>query len=457
MNGVTLYSVVRLNLVPVGENAATEDRTAIAQFFKNLEVLADTDRLQAVILSAMAFTFVIWVISALSLLIAFILYILIVWHHVPSSDGSLSNYCRRKADTRLDRIISKTTKKAIEKQEVKRRREEEKAVKKGEPRPGQLSRQPTLPQLSSDDSDFGRPPSPALSRADTVSTFHTSSASEKQPNLPNIQPRPSGPSRTFTQSSVSSYGSTAPLLSQAGRMEQDVPPMPSMNRNESYGRPPMSRTTTGNSSRSYATANQSNMRPPMPGAAGYGYGRNSPAQSTNSNYSTYNPGRANPNQRNLAPNPSESSFRSYDNSMNNGRDQNYEMNPVVTPVSAARRPTYVSQDPSEGGYGRHRAQTPYHRAQTATPGSMQRRDVSSPLPNNGSFNRPEQMRSVTDPAPYRPYNGPPRPVASTPYPGNRPGGGPPRGAAQTPYPRNPPGAGPPGQSGQSNWSSEQGW
>lgn len=422
----------------------------------------------------MAFTLVIWVISALGLLIAFILYILIVWHYVPTSDGSLADYCRRKVDSRLDRIVSKTTKKAIEKQEAKRIRDEAKAVKKGEQRPGQLLRQPTLPTLS-EDSDSTRLPSPTLSRVDTVSTLHgpsrmntmttVSTMASRQPNLPNIEPRPSGPSRTMTESSTysaRSFSSTAPLLPQAGTMgRQDAPPMPSLNRLESFGRPAMGRSMTGNSSRSFTPASQTQMAHlPRPNPAFGANGRNSPASSLNGNESGYNNRPPHPNnrrrmgdQRIYTPYSSETHSRStvnnayYENrAAHGGYDHAYEMSPVVSPVSATSRPAYFDTGPAGNNLYNDRTRTPFQRAQTATPAAMpptgqhsavQRRDVSTPLPDcEPGYERPGPTRSATAPVPHGFYQASLRGVTTTPLPTDRPDAS---------------------QLGQSNWRAERGW
>src|SRR5437762_3483655 len=97
---------MQLNLIPQGKNAAPEGASPVRQFFINIEVLAEKDKRQAVILFAMLFTVVIWVFAMLSLAISVVLYLLFLWHHIPSSDGSLTAYCRRKINTRLARIVT---------------------------------------------------------------------------------------------------------------------------------------------------------------------------------------------------------------------------------------------------------------------------------------------------------------------------------------------------------------
>jgi hypothetical protein len=104
---------LQLNLIPEGSNAAPNGTSSVAQFFINIKALADKNLQQAVILFGMLFTLIIWVIAALSLMISVILYLIFLWHHIPSEDGSLKRYCRRKINRRLERIVRKKTAKAL--------------------------------------------------------------------------------------------------------------------------------------------------------------------------------------------------------------------------------------------------------------------------------------------------------------------------------------------------------
>ncbi|TKA79971.1 hypothetical protein B0A49_01390 [Cryomyces minteri] len=171
VNAMTLYAVMQADLVPVGKHAATQGHTAVVQFFINVGILADTNKEQAVILFTMLFTLTVWVFSALCLIIAALCYISFLWHYIPSSDGRLSVYCRRKVDSRLEKIISVKVKKALERQDAKRRREEQRALKNGEGNIP-LSKNPTLPVLPTtpvlnDD----KLPDFALLRKDAGTTF----------------------------------------------------------------------------------------------------------------------------------------------------------------------------------------------------------------------------------------------------------------------------------------------
>ncbi|MBN6743396.1 hypothetical protein JKG47_23645, partial [Acidithiobacillus sp. MC6.1] len=87
-----LYSVFKAKLDPT---EASGVGSTILTFFKNIGILASEEHQQAVILSGMVFTLVIWIFAALSLIIALILYLLFLWHYIPNADGGLSGYCER--------------------------------------------------------------------------------------------------------------------------------------------------------------------------------------------------------------------------------------------------------------------------------------------------------------------------------------------------------------------------
>lgn len=266
VNALTLYSVMKLNLIPQGEHAAKDGRTPIAQFFVNVQALADSNKEQAVILFGMLWTLVIWVISAINLAVAVIMYLLFLWHHIPIADGGLSAYCRRKINGRLKKIVGAKMDKALAKENELRQREEAKGD-----RPGEIKRQPTIPIMDSLSEDK-LPNMPMLSRQTTQTTLPPYSSPpptarsdagfdfgfERQPTLPDLvfsDSRPLPPSRTTTQSSArsnASYASNAPLMGAAngmgygpqGRTQSPVsPPLPS-----GYdSRPPMNRSMTGHS------------------------------------------------------------------------------------------------------------------------------------------------------------------------------------------------------------------
>lgn len=253
----------QLNLLPSGENAPKNGHNGIQQFWQNLEVLANKNQRQVVILAAMLYTFVIWVISAILLAVAAILYILFLWHYLPSNAGGLSKYCKRKIDARLAKIVSKKTRKALEKAAAKDRKEERQALKRGE-----TFAKATLPgvDVDSDTSSIFSGTTtlskPTLNRTATFDTVATpTSALARQPTLPDLDDdesimhgRPGLP-RTGTNTS---FASNAPLLDNGGAMGYSEEPSSATTMDRDYfnsspagfhpGPPP--RSFTGMSQRS---------------------------------------------------------------------------------------------------------------------------------------------------------------------------------------------------------------
>ncbi|OBT72579.1 hypothetical protein VF21_08144 [Pseudogymnoascus sp. 05NY08] len=253
INALTLRSVYIAQLDPKNKDAAT----SILQFFKNFGILADQDKKQAVVLSGMVFTLVIWIFAALSLLLAMLFYLLFLWHYIPNGDGGLSGYCERKINGRLQKIVSVKINKAIEDEERKRVKANQKAFKNGE-KPT-LGRQATLPTLF-DTKDDKLPTMPMLNRNDTTSTLpaYTSrpgTPSSQQPKLPDFelsnmdQKRPV-PSRLNTATSASSYGASSGLVANAAdmgysRTGSPAPPMPGQEGTNGMPFPAPQRTMTG--------------------------------------------------------------------------------------------------------------------------------------------------------------------------------------------------------------------
>lgn len=276
VNALTLYSVMQLNLIPEGKHAANHGNTAVAQFFINIRVLANSNTQQAVILFSMLFTLVIWFISALSLAIAALMYILFLWHHIPSKDRGLSGYCRRKIDTRLSKIVGVKVRKALERNDTIRR----KGVNVAGGRPS-MKRQPTIPDLQTTFEDK-LPEMPMFSRHPTQATLagfptrpstpegHSMAELHRQPTGPHTKPFP--PSRTATQSSANSYTSftsTAPLIRQESNTSYGFPiptrspaPLTPDDRYGDFERPPLVRSVTGDSQGTRQTYNP--MSRPLP-------------------------------------------------------------------------------------------------------------------------------------------------------------------------------------------------
>ena len=206
---------------------------------------------QAAILFGMLYTLIIWLFSAFSLAAAILCYIFFLWHHIPSSDGGLSSYCRRKIDKRLQKIVMKTVNTALAKEDKKRALNDLAKVGVVGTATSDVKRQPTLPILDADaeptlpsvsrtvtddiispfgtrpDSPFSaRPASPFGTRPSTATgtTRSASALGSREPTLPSVLGdgrRPNAPSRQTTNTSVNSdasYASDAPLMSQAGEM-----------------------------------------------------------------------------------------------------------------------------------------------------------------------------------------------------------------------------------------------
>lgn len=262
VNALTLKGLLTDDLL----NTQSDQRNSFDQFWYNVEQVADRNHVEAAVYCSMLFTLVIWVFSALSLIISGILYILFLWHYIPRADGSLSSYCKRKVDRRLAKIVEHKVKAAIEKEQKKaaknERKQELKRQKTGEsplPQAPGFKAQPTLPtlgdspELTKDDKlpDFG------LVRQDTsnssVSSLPPYSAqpptrngnpTQRQPTLPDINTNvhPGMPARSGTGTSqwsaAPTYATDAPLLANAGYAGEpdDMPGMPpsAISRQDSY-------------------------------------------------------------------------------------------------------------------------------------------------------------------------------------------------------------------------------
>jgi len=180
------------------------------QKFWAAAVQYSNNKFQTAVFFGMVFTIIIWVISFIGLAIAFILYVMFLWHHIPRQDGGLRGYCKRKVDKSVGKIVSAKIKKALEKEQ------QQQGNKKGAKRrdvlpdaPIDSKRQPTVPILG--DEESGLPP--YASRPETPSSMF-----DRQPTLPGDMPgfaRPGMPGRTATGVSNMSHGSDAPLLSGA--------------------------------------------------------------------------------------------------------------------------------------------------------------------------------------------------------------------------------------------------
>jgi hypothetical protein len=304
VNGATLWAVFQAKLDPKAPDAGT----SILQFFRNIGLLADKDHKQAVILSGMLFTLVIWVFAALSFILAILFYLLFLWHWIPNSDGGLSGYCERKISSRLKSIVSDKVHKALEEEERKRIKAARKAGMTGDGiKP--LGRQATLPQVFDPKTDNNLPGMPMLQRNDTMTTLpaYTSrpvSPSGRVPTVPGFelnsldQKRPLA-SRTGTAASNASFASNAPLMGGAADMGYGGPsPAPTLPPLDTDGFPFPQRTMTANSNASHWRTG-----PPVRSGSVAPYPTESPSSALPypDNPSFMEEGRATPSSRQYTP------------------------------------------------------------------------------------------------------------------------------------------------------------
>lgn len=235
LNAITLWSVMQADLIPGGEHAPKDNGNGeVWQFFNNVRILAEENNLQAVVLFGMLFTLIIWVLSVLKLASAVVLYLIFLFHHIPSTDGSLKAYCRRKISTRLTRIVRKKVDKALANGFKLQNRAPT------QPTVGGGAAKPTLPSLPN--VGLEKPmATPTLSRSTTQTTLppytrSNTAAVDKPPTLPNLELDSKPPlTRTVTQSSAMSDSASflepaatatySPLDHQTASLPP-VPPLP---------------------------------------------------------------------------------------------------------------------------------------------------------------------------------------------------------------------------------------
>ncbi|OAA61110.1 hypothetical protein SPI_05134 [Niveomyces insectorum RCEF 264] len=162
VNALTLYSVYNAKLSATGTNV----ENTLLDFFAKIRALALENYQQALILSGMLFTLVIWVFAFLSLLLSFAFFVFFLWGYIPNSDGGLSGFCSRKINKRLMKIVSVKVNKALEEEERRRKRAEFKAAKKaGGLPPTELTA--TIPDVGDDKLQ----PMPMMHRNDTMTSL----------------------------------------------------------------------------------------------------------------------------------------------------------------------------------------------------------------------------------------------------------------------------------------------
>lgn len=252
--GITLVSYTQANFLPVGDHASPHGESPFVQFWLNVGYLVQNNKMQAAVVFGMLWTCFIWIISALSLGVSVILYLIFLWHHIPSDAGGLGGYCRQKINRRMERIVRSKTDAALRKENEVRARQEARAYKEG----GTFKRQPTLPDL---DSASTISPTP-LSRTVTTTTLpeYSSRPGPTYPRDDSLPPMPTPftsntrlpPKRHVTNdsdTSWASYNSDVPLMNGVGNIGHGRPYDRSQTPASAIsppwsGRPDMSRSST---------------------------------------------------------------------------------------------------------------------------------------------------------------------------------------------------------------------
>ncbi|KAG7286063.1 hypothetical protein NEMBOFW57_008366 [Staphylotrichum longicolle] len=292
INALTLYSVYNAKLQINEANF----ESSLTSFFEKIRALATEEPQQAVILSGMLFTLVIWVFSFLSLLLAALFFVFFLWSYIPREDGGLTGFCERKVNKRLKQIVAKKINKAMAEEERKRKKAELKAAKKnGDDRP--MTMKPSLPVLTDDN----LPEMPSIKRADTFASFTEKPSRPTTPGsfeMNAIGRKPPMPSRSDTKlTATSQYSSNASLLNSAADMgmapsESATPTLPPI---DLGGYPPV-RTATSSSNRSYG---------PNPAGSQFGFeGRPPLRTATSASNRSYGPGPQGPQLQRMASNGS---------------------------------------------------------------------------------------------------------------------------------------------------------
>ncbi|CAK7214201.1 Potassium transporter [Sporothrix bragantina] len=244
VNALTLLSVYNAQLSVTGEDVGN----TLLQFFDKIRILAEGNYREAVILSGMIFTLVIWVFSFLSLLLAFLFFLFFLWGYIPRSDGGLSGYCSRKINKRLMKIVTSKVNTALEEEERRRKKAELKAAKKkGELPPTELTA--TIPNV-------GEATLPSSSPYGNNNTYGGST--DKLPAMPNVMLQ-----RNDTMATLPPYSSRPGTAAGGGPNNNSSFELNSMDQKP---RPMMPPTRSGTMA-SMATMNTMSSRP-MPTRSG---------------------------------------------------------------------------------------------------------------------------------------------------------------------------------------------
>ncbi|EEY21905.1 conserved hypothetical protein [Verticillium alfalfae VaMs.102] len=378
INALTLKSVYEVKLSSDGGGNVGQE---ILSFFEKIKELATQDTRQAVILSGMLFTLVVWIFSALFLLAAVLFYVFFLWHWIPRADGGLSGYCERKVNKSLTKIVHEKVDKALAKEE----RKQLKAGVNGIEKPI-LGRQATLPTLPNLGEPGKVPDMPQLDRKDTMTTlppYTSRPASPGSIELGQMDRKRPMPPRTTTMSSTASYNSNAALMGNSADMGYATP-LPSgnamappnrpgtSNSHRTGGRPPLDAMSAhGSSLRNNITESPSaysaDTMPPFP----------APVRSmTGRTFDTYDGGRS-------SPAPNRPAYGEY---------------PLQSDGRASPAPSIFSD----------RSAAPSSARAGASSGSFQPyqpgRGATGPVPNRGPGSHYTPSRNMTAPMPPRVEN-----------------------------------------------------
>ncbi|KAK7221042.1 hypothetical protein V2G26_009045 [Clonostachys chloroleuca] len=170
------------------------------KFWEKIGALANEDYQQALILGAMAFTFVVWVFTLIFFLTAVVIYFTFLCHWIPKADGGLVGYCERKVNSRLKKVVTAKVNRALAKGQQQLMKEEYVTVQKGDkPVLQRVATLPTLPNVGPISPD-ALPTMPSLQRSDTVTYSESSEGIEMTNSIGHNRPVPSrsgtGQSRT---------------------------------------------------------------------------------------------------------------------------------------------------------------------------------------------------------------------------------------------------------------------
>ncbi|KAF3223158.1 hypothetical protein TWF679_004353 [Orbilia oligospora] len=209
LNGVTLYAVMKAKIIP------GTTKSGFSGLLASIKALEEESLTQAIILSVMLFTCVWWILTFLSLAFAVLLWIMFIWHHVPSGH-TLGSYCREKVDKRLLGIVAKNHKRTIEEEREERMKADQAGLGARKPTlpnfgdaptgPAKPPVGPTLPSISE------KPVALGLKRTNTMETFTTTVSSRPDTNMPSRPPyaaaRPQFPMRSSTNDTAMSTTSS---------------------------------------------------------------------------------------------------------------------------------------------------------------------------------------------------------------------------------------------------------